>query len=120
MLAYLSRFNATETLRHGVHRLLVHQRVAKEETVAGLVVQVAGRGELILAGGVADLERAELSVDLEVGLPIGVVNGGVVLLQELVVYEAPSETTLADAAVAEDDDLVRFRLVLGVRHLEAR
>ena len=79
-IPYLGRLDAIETLRHRVHRLLVHQRETEEETVAGLVVEVAGGSELILAGGVADLERAELPVDLEVGLPVGVVDGGIVLL----------------------------------------
>ena len=81
--AYPGRFDAIEAFRHRVHRLPVHQRVTEEETVSSLVVQVAGGGELILAGGVADLERAELPVDLEVWLPVGVIDGGVVLLQEL-------------------------------------
>ena len=34
--------------------------------------------------------------------------------------EAPRETTLSDAAVAQDDDLIRFRLLLRVRHFGAR
>ena len=119
-LTYPRRLDAIETLRHRVNRLLVHQRVTEEETVARLVVQVAGGGELILAGCVADLERAELPVDLEVGLSIGVVDGGIVLLQELVVDEAPSEATLSDAAVAQNDDLVRLSFLLRVRHFRLR
>ncbi len=45
-----------------------------------------------------------LSVNLEVLLPVGVLQGRIVLLQELVVNQPERQAGLSDAAAAHDDD----------------
>ncbi len=60
---------------------------------------------LYLAGRVHDLDGRDLPVHLEVVLAVAVLDGGVVALQELVVYQAEGQAGLAHAAPAEDHHL---------------
>ena len=79
--------------------------VDEHESLAVLHVEVPHGGELLCPGGVEDLEHALLPVHLDL-LPVRVLYRRVVLLHEDPLHELDGERRLADAARAEDDDLV--------------
>ena len=79
--------------------------VDEDESLPVLHVEVPHGGELLRAGRVEDLEHALLPVHLDL-LPVRVLYRRVVLLHEDPLHELDGERRLADAAGAEDDDLV--------------
>ena len=66
---------------------------------------VAHRRVLLLPGGVEDVEQAGLIVDRHL-LPVRVLDGRVVLVDEVVLDELDGERRLADATTPDDDQLV--------------
>ena len=79
--------------------------VDEHESLPVLHVEVAHGGELLRAGRVEDLEHALLPVHLDL-LPVRVLYRRVVLLHEDALHELDGQRRLADAAGAEDHDLV--------------
>ena len=99
----------------------VGDRVADEEALAAAHVLLPHRRELGLARGVQDVEQAGLAVD-DRALDVGVLDGGVVVVEEVPLDVLQGEGRLAHAAVAEDDEpvapvrLPRVVLLVVARH----
>ena len=94
-----------------VERALVRYAVNAEEPLAGAHVLVAHRRVLLLARRVEDVEQARLIVDRHL-LAVRVLDRRVVLVNEVVLDQLDGERRLADAAAADDDQLVLSHLML--------
>ena len=94
---------------------MLDERVNYDEAVPGAHERVAHRGELLLSCRVEDVQAARDAVDGEL-LAVRVLDGRVVLDDELVLHKADGHCRLADASSPDDNDLVRR----GVRDLLRR
>ena len=95
-----------------VIRLARREREHEQEAVALAHVHVAHRGVLLLPRRVEDVQEARHVVDGDL-LAVRVLDGRVVLDDELVLHKADGHCRLADASSPDDNDLVRR----GVRDL---
>ena len=91
--------------------------VHQDEALTVLHVQVPHGGELLGAGSVEDLEHALLAVDLDL-LPVGVLDGGVVLLHEDALHKLHCQGGLPHTTRTQHHDLVFSHPALGSSDLE--
>jgi len=76
-----------------------------EEALARPHVLVSHRAVLLLTSGVEDIQQTRLPIDDDL-LPVAVLDGGVVLVHEVVLYQLDRQRRLADAAGSDHDELV--------------
>jgi len=88
--------------------------VDEEEALAGAHVLVAHGAVLLLAGGIEDVEEGGLTVDGDL-LPVAVLDGGVVLVDEVVLDELDGQGGLADTTATNNDNLVLGHLVCSLK-----
>lgn len=80
--------------------------VDQQEALAVAHPLVLHGAELLLAGGVQDVQDGGLVIDDDL-LPVAVLDGGVVLVQEVVRDQANGQRGLTDATGAQNDKLWR-------------
>jgi len=79
--------------------------VDEEEALASAHVLVAHGAVLLLASGIEDVEQRGLSIDGDL-LSVAILDGRVILVNEVVLDELDCEGGLADTTTTDDDDLV--------------
>jgi len=88
--------------------------VDEEEALSGAHVLLAHRAIFFLSGGVEHVEQSDLVID-DALFPVRVLDGGVVLVDEVALDELDRQGGLADASSADDDKLI-FPQKLGPRN----
>jgi len=90
--------------------------VNEEEALASAHVLIAHCAVLLLAGGIKDIEEGGLTVDCNL-LPVAILDGRIVLINEVVLDQLDSKGGLADTTTTNNDNLVFSHLLYIIMYV---